>query len=402
MLQERLTGITSKYPEHLRRIPQAAWFAALNEYQNNTLTRADLVSMFDLTDTEQQELDQWLLQTQDLANLSQKYILAESLMPGYDNEALKDVLPKPTITGVTWDFAGLQRLAPGSDLWPVTWGDDGHLYTSWGDGGGFGGNNELGRVSNGIARIEGPATNYTTANVNGGYLPENPATWPTGTKGKLTGLICVDGVLYGWVSAENAADPNFYLWQSNDKGITWTRSADSYLGSQFGEMGWINHGQDNSAAFDDYLYTIGRERVSGGQGLFLMRCSKKDPMDFTTHQFWSSKGWTNLAGKEAVITDLNGFGNPSCVYHPIYNQYILTVAHGAWADGLKRLGVYVADKPYGPWATIQYNDNWGGYSSVWLYYHIVPKWIQADGTFYMMFSGDGAFDSFNLIKGTFA
>lgn len=46
--------------------------------------------------------------------------------------------PGPVIREVVWDFNGLIRVAPGSDLWPATWGRDGHVYTSWGDGGGFG------------------------------------------------------------------------------------------------------------------------------------------------------------------------------------------------------------------------------------------------------------------------
>ena len=48
------------------------------------------------------------------------------------------------ITGVTWDPPGqTRRLATGgrrkdgSDNWPITWADDGHLYTAYGDGYGF-------------------------------------------------------------------------------------------------------------------------------------------------------------------------------------------------------------------------------------------------------------------------
>ena len=43
--------------------------------------------------------------------------------------------PSPLISGVTWDFEHLVRKAHGSDLWPVTWGADGDVYTGWGDGG---------------------------------------------------------------------------------------------------------------------------------------------------------------------------------------------------------------------------------------------------------------------------
>jgi len=46
-------------------------------------------------------------------------------------------------------------MAEGSDMWPITWAADGNLYTCYGDGGGFGGTDTLGRVSFGVARVEG-------------------------------------------------------------------------------------------------------------------------------------------------------------------------------------------------------------------------------------------------------
>ena len=40
--------------------------------------------------------------------------------------------PSPVIARVEFDFSTHRRLAPGSDNWPVTWADDGHLYGAWG------------------------------------------------------------------------------------------------------------------------------------------------------------------------------------------------------------------------------------------------------------------------------
>jgi hypothetical protein len=34
------------------------------------------------------------------------------------------------IDSITWDWATHTKAAPGSDLWPVTWADDGNLYTA--------------------------------------------------------------------------------------------------------------------------------------------------------------------------------------------------------------------------------------------------------------------------------
>ncbi|MHC4541614.1 MAG: hypothetical protein ACYS74_17835, partial [Planctomycetota bacterium] len=44
------------------------------------------------------------------------------------------------ITGISWNMGTLRNFAPYSDNWCITWADNDHQYTSWGDGGGFGGN----------------------------------------------------------------------------------------------------------------------------------------------------------------------------------------------------------------------------------------------------------------------
>ena len=46
--------------------------------------------------------------------------------------------PSPVIKGVSWaPKESIVRKAKGSDNWPITWGDDDHLYTAYGDGNGF-------------------------------------------------------------------------------------------------------------------------------------------------------------------------------------------------------------------------------------------------------------------------
>jgi hypothetical protein len=63
--------------------------------------------------------------------------------------------PSPAISDITFEWSSHERHAPGSDNWPITWADDGHQYTSWGDGGGFDGTNSEGRISLGMAVVEG-------------------------------------------------------------------------------------------------------------------------------------------------------------------------------------------------------------------------------------------------------
>ena len=46
--------------------------------------------------------------------------------------------PSKVILGIEWASAEtIIRQAPGGDNWPMTWADDGHLYTAYGDGFGF-------------------------------------------------------------------------------------------------------------------------------------------------------------------------------------------------------------------------------------------------------------------------
>src|SRR3954469_24274191 len=74
--------------------------------------------------------------------------------------------PSPYITGMTLDWSTYRRVALGGDNWPTTWAGDGLVYTSFGDGDGFGG----GRVSLGFARLAGSSA-QTVMGVN---LPGKP------------------------------------------------------------------------------------------------------------------------------------------------------------------------------------------------------------------------------------
>lgn len=100
--------------------------------------------------------------------------------------------PSKRIESIDWDFNHRVRRAPGSDLWPFTWAADDNLYTAWGDGGGFGGTNSDGRVSLGLARIEGEAERFRATNVWGGKNGTHPAKFG----GKVGALLSVKGTLY--------------------------------------------------------------------------------------------------------------------------------------------------------------------------------------------------------------
>jgi len=134
--------------------------------------------------------------------------------------------PSERIKSVSFDWSTHVRLAFGSDNWPVTWADDGHQYTSWGDGGGFGGGNAEGRVSLGVGRIEGTADAYRTANIWGGKNPQTPARFG----GKSYGIASVKGELHMWVSPGSNAEAyeEARLYSSGDHGLTWSRASWSF------------------------------------------------------------------------------------------------------------------------------------------------------------------------------
>ena len=71
----------------------------------------------------------------------------------------------PIIGSLTWSpRETIVRKAKGSDNWPITWGDDDHLYTAYGDGWGF---EPLlkEKLSLGFARVEGGPTGFKGVNL---------------------------------------------------------------------------------------------------------------------------------------------------------------------------------------------------------------------------------------------
>ncbi len=183
--------------------------------------------------------------------------------------------PSSAITSASWDLStvGPLRQAPGSDLWPVTWGADGNVYSAWGDGGGFAGTNSVGRVSLGFARIGGtPAagnpTSYTGINVWGAapIYAQNSASFG----GKVDELISIGGVLYAegglWTATNcSCTDPTqkpdqgplrTYVW-SADLGATWQIAPWSTSSPQ---GNFLQFGEDYQGAWDPahvYLYYQG-------------------------------------------------------------------------------------------------------------------------------------------------
>jgi hypothetical protein len=306
------------------------------------------------------------------------------------------------------------RQALGSDLWPITWADDGNLYTSWGDGIGFGAvdsEEQWGpdRAAVGFSRIEGFPPDFTAKNVWGGKDAEAMATFP----GKVHGIISIDGVIY-MVVTEQDAWMRGKVGKSIDYGRTWTFESGAFTGSDwtFDEPGGafaapaiLQFGRNYEGALDDFVYLYSEKvREVFDPDILLARVPKDRIMDRAFYEFFAgtnSKGepvWTkDIQKAEPVFTDPNGVGwGMLAIFHPQTGRYLLTVRHdntGGW-------GIFDAPKPWGPWTTVAYYDNWIDSERKFMF-SFNQKWMDPDGrTMWMIFSGSREYDSFNVIKAT--
>jgi hypothetical protein len=330
--------------------------------------------------------------------------------------------PSTVLRRIVWHWDTLSTAAPGSDLWPITWGPDDSLYAAWGDGGGFGGTDSDGRVALGFARIEGPPEHWQGANINGGKNPENPASFAK--KGKTTGLAFVDGVLYATINLQDGEWPNVdhVLAWSNDKGATWTLADWRFTKGKghFHPAKFLSFGRDYSgvpAALSGYVYLYGPKQsddLGNGAKLYLVRADRRRMREQVAYEFFTGvdgsgqPGWsTNAAKAEPVFEDKNGVTPGAVVYDRPLQRYLLTCFHA----GPGQLGVFEGPTPWGPWGTVAYDDAWGGMGTEGegLTCGFPAKWMSANGLeLWSVFSvygpgakkGINAHDRFNLVRAT--
>lgn len=335
----------------------------------------------------------------------------------------------PVLKGIELDWSTHIRLAPGSDNWPTTWADDGHLYTAWGDGGGFDGTNRRGRVSLGVARIEGtPEEPESLRGINlwGGHEPQRPADFA----GKSYGILCVDGVLYMWW----VPDPLPHLAEtriaySTDHGLTWQRTDWAFtFEDKLAIPTFLNYGRNYAGARDGYVYSYyiqpqygpgpatdplsyeGRFDVNIPGAIYLSRVPKDRILDRAAYEFFaglderSEPRWAaEIEAKRPVFEDPNGVGwNVSVACNAGLGRYLLATEHGRTHRGF--IGVFDAPEPWGPWTTVLYNNAWGeGHVPLNTFYWSFPtKWMSDDGLgFTLLFTGREENDSFNAVRGRF-
>lgn len=330
--------------------------------------------------------------------------------------------PSPVIRDLVWHWNTYTNAALGSDLWPVTWGPDDQLYTAWGDGGGFGGSDDNGRVAMGIARLEGAPDHFRGINVNGGLRPEHPASFPK--KGKTAGLIFVGETLYALVNLQDGRwpDVNHALAWSTNRGATWTLARWQFTRGpgHFQPAVFLNFGRANAGvpeALAGYVYLYGGKLhppAGSGAGIYLARVPAGRLTESKAYEFFQRLGphakpiWTRaFADAEPVFVDPQEDGIGSVNYAPALHRFLLASFHG----GPGQLGVFDSPSPWGPWTTVCYLEDFGGMGAEGegLVCTFPPKWMSADGgTLWCVFSAYGgsaksgivAHDRFNLLQAT--
>ena len=332
--------------------------------------------------------------------------------------------PSPAIAGIHFDLSTLDRLAPGSDNWAITWADDGHQYVTWGDGGGFGGSNLDGRASLGFGRIEGGRDGYSALNVWGGKDAENPATF----EGKSYGLISIDGVLYMFRTGDGSEGTAFEiqdLYASTNHAASWNPLPVSFTPADFpASRGFfaptfLQFGKDYAGARDDFVYIYAPENKGDGWTaqtpgeIALARVRKDRISNKAEYEYFAGldpKGdptWTgNISERKPVFEDpVNGVMRTSVSYNAGLKRYVLVtqqVGRHLLTNG--HIGIYDAPEPWGPWTTVLLENAWctelqTGLKNV--YWNFSNKWLSADGKdFVLVYTGDGS-DMWGAVEGSF-
>jgi CubicO group peptidase (beta-lactamase class C family) len=298
----------------------------------------------------------------------------------------------PLINGIEWaDASTIVRKARGGDNWPVTWGDDGALYTAYGDGRGFQPFVEQ-KLSMGLCRVLGGPRGFRGIN-----LRSPTAERKGGGAGgpKVSGLLMVDGVLYMLV--RNTA--NSQLAWSADRGHTWTWSEWKFS-TGFGYPTFLNFGKNYANARDDFVYVYSQDSDSAykrADRMVLARVPHGRIKDRSAYEFFEkvegdSPVWTSVIdNRGAVFTNSGGCYRSSVSFNAGLGRY-LWCQTGAGKDTRFRGGfaIYDAPEPWGPWTTAFSTKQWDigpGETSC-----LPTKWMSDNGrTVQLVFSGDDSF-----------
>lgn len=311
-------------------------------------------------------------------------------------------IPQSTyIKGFEWIGKRQDPPNPNGDTYPLTWADDGDIYTSAGD--------PVPKSGLDIDKITGAPATHKVTSIN----PMKDYQGWGGGGPKPTGMICVKGVLYLAFQNLLGNKPPLYgkcqhgddaqIVSSADKGLSWTPAFHSihtpmFPGPKFGGPAFINFGQNNANARDGYVYAVSSDQWDRGSNLRLGRVPADKIVDPKAWEwvtgFTDSKEpvWNHdLEASVPVLTLDRWIGAPDMVYIAGIKRYLLVL----WRlrnDFNPKTGtdlmILESPEPWGPFSLVHREEMWE-FKAFTPYCPRIPlKWMQPDGTTgWMQFSG---------------
>ena len=305
--------------------------------------------------------------------------------------------PSPVIADARWaDKDTIIRMAEGSDNWPLTWADDDHLYTAYGDGWGFPPRVEK-KLSLGLARVEGSPPGLQGMNIRS----SDAERLGQGAHGvKASGMLMVNGVLYMLV---RNADNSQLAW-SEDHGKTWDWSPWRWS-TRFGCPTFLNFGKNYAGARDRFVYVYSFDSDSAyepADRMVLARVPTDRVRDLRTYEYFAgfdaqgAPRWSyDIQQRKAVFSHPGRCYRSGITYNAALDRYLWcqTYPESSHPNGTRfqgGFGIFDGPQPWGPWTTVYHTNHWdvgpGETSS------LPTKWISSDGlTLQLVFSGDDCF-----------
>jgi CubicO group peptidase (beta-lactamase class C family) len=298
------------------------------------------------------------------------------------------------------------RMAEGGDLWPSTWGDDGLMYTVYGDGNGFKPFTEI-KLSSGLAVVSGTPPNIKGQNIRS-KSGETVGQGPAGVK--ASGIIMIDSKLYMWVRNAN----NARLAYSTDRGKNWTW-ADWKIDTSFGCPNFVNYGKNNAGAKDGYVYIYSVDDASAykyADKMVMVRVNKTQLMNWKAYEFlagykagmpvWSE----DIRKRQPIYTNPGKTYRSGMTYDAPLKRYlwcqVIPLSGDKEQEGPRfkgGLGIFESPNPWGPWKTVYYTREWDmgpGESG-----SLPVNWMSSDGkSMYYLFSGNDSFSVRKLVLQT--
>ncbi len=361
--------------------------------------------------------------------------------PAAASQAEAPYCASPVISSMVWHWESGYNEANGSDLWPVTWGADNAVYTFFGDGGGFGGDNRRGRASFGISKISAPPplSPATATNIYGGWN----ATHPAAVQGKASAILAVGTDFYtiggiytqpelarlGGGSHVSGSPQHVEIGYSRGNAYSWRASSWTFCAEDrngpaggFCPIGFINFGPGNRGAPGGYVYVLGFANSpsywTGGDSApartFLARVAPTRILSRSAYRYFAgidARGnpiWSaNDERMQPIFSDRNP-ARPGCsgscnmtgaLTEAVYNTALRRYIGTAQGDSIGQTAFYDAPEPWGPWTVISYNNidpasgsgGWGnlGATGSTLGAHPVNAWTSDDGLgMWVIYSSD--------------